>query len=297
MLNLLNRQKALHLLLLILFSLSIAQVFADSRNKYSTQFSDIECHKIKQFLFQQGWHAKMSGQGELQLWQEKPATDKTNASGFDSLRAALEAHGWQVQQSKTGDLLLWPAEMEIDTVLVASEPQQKIRITAPRKAFKKPNTVVKPEPLPIVASMPDTDKDQVLDNMDLCANTKKGIVVNKLGCESGKAIILIGINFRSGSAELTDKAKPILGQQAKKLLKHPNLKFKIVGHTDSTGSQKLNDSLSKQRAITVAKYLTTKKIGSGNIVTVGRGEAEPVATNATAAGRTINRRVELQPEE
>ncbi len=68
----------------------------------------------------------------------------------------------------------------------------------------------------------------------------------------------------------------------------------MTGHTDSTGSDKINQSISKARAEKVGKFLTeVGEIDSARITTSGDGESRPVATNGTAAGRAENRRVEI----
>ncbi len=67
----------------------------------------------------------------------------------------------------------------------------------------------------------------------------------------------------------------------------------VVGHTDSTGSHQYNQALSERRSDSVAKYLISQKVLAARIETFGMGETRPVASNATAQGRQLNRRVEL----
>jgi outer membrane protein OmpA-like peptidoglycan-associated protein len=68
---------------------------------------------------------------------------------------------------------------------------------------------------------------------------------------------------------------------------------RIVGHTDSTGSDAVNDPLSLRRAESVRNYLSDRGVGAGRIEVAGRGSREPVASNDTAEGRAKNRRVEI----
>ena len=68
----------------------------------------------------------------------------------------------------------------------------------------------------------------------------------------------------------------------------------LTGHTDSTGSAAYNQTLSEQRAATVATYLNTRGIDRQRILAFGRGLTQPVADNATAEGRALNRRVEIR---
>jgi len=67
----------------------------------------------------------------------------------------------------------------------------------------------------------------------------------------------------------------------------------VAGHTDNTGSDSYNQSLSERRAGSVSTYLTSQGINSQRLITVGMGEQRPVADNNSAAGRQANRRVEI----
>ncbi len=74
---------------------------------------------------------------------------------------------------------------------------------------------------------------------------------------------------------------------------YPNSTVVVVGHTDSTGAASYNQGLSERRAGSVAAVLRGEGVASGRLRTVGQGEAQPVASNATASGRAQNRRVEI----
>lgn len=74
---------------------------------------------------------------------------------------------------------------------------------------------------------------------------------------------------------------------------YPNSTVIVVGHTDSTGDASYNQNLSERRAASVAAVLRGEGVAGGRLRTVGQGEAQPVASNATAAGRAQNRRVEI----
>jgi outer membrane protein OmpA-like peptidoglycan-associated protein len=77
------------------------------------------------------------------------------------------------------------------------------------------------------------------------------------------------------------------------LAAHPTLKLDVEGHTDSVGSDEYNQSLSEKRAEAVRAYLTQQGVPPDSISAAGFGKARPVATNDTAEGRQLNRRVEL----
>ena len=85
--------------------------------------------------------------------------------------------------------------------------------------------------------------------------------------------------------------RPVLDQFAQGL--DPAMRVRVIGHTDSTGSDAVNDPLSRERAYSVQQYLTTRGVQGSRISTEGVGSRQPLADNATADGRARNRRVEI----
>ena len=77
------------------------------------------------------------------------------------------------------------------------------------------------------------------------------------------------------------------------MVRNPNARVRIIGHTDSTGTDAINNPLSLNRAASVRDYLVSRGVSMGSISIDGRGAREPVASNDTAAGRAQNRRVEI----
>jgi outer membrane protein OmpA-like peptidoglycan-associated protein len=106
-------------------------------------------------------------------------------------------------------------------------------------------------------------------------------------------VILKGVNFHSGSSELTDDSFVILDEAAASLAFYPDVEVEIQGHTDSTGSLALNNRLSLARAETVKTYLINKGIAENRMTVKGFGPASPIAPNDTAEGRAQNRRIEF----
>ncbi len=139
----------------------------------------------------------------------------------------------------------------------------------------------------------DGDKDGIADSADKCPDSKADARVDSKGCELEEVIVLKGVNFETGSANLTDYSKGILDDMASTLVKYPTMVVEVAGHTSSTGSAALNRRLSQQRADSVAAYLVGKGVKADNLKTKGYGPDKPVADNATATGRSANRRVEL----
>ena len=98
-------------------------------------------------------------------------------------------------------------------------------------------------------------------------------------------------SFDVGRAAVKPAMHPVLDQFAQGL--DPNMRVRIVGHTDSTGSDAVNNPLSVDRANSVRDYLAARGVSPTRVETAGRGEQQPVADNGTDAGRGQNRRVEI----
>ncbi len=109
----------------------------------------------------------------------------------------------------------------------------------------------------------------------------------------GVTLVVRDLQFASGSAVLTPGAQGRLAPLASFLAKQPDARIRITGHTDSQGSESYNRDLSARRAGSVGAYLISTGIQTGRIETTGLGEDVPVSSNDTAAGRAINRRVEV----
>jgi outer membrane protein OmpA-like peptidoglycan-associated protein len=109
-----------------------------------------------------------------------------------------------------------------------------------------------------------------------------------------KIIVLQKANFAFDSAELTPETRAILDEQAAVLEKESDVKAEIAGYTDSIGSEEYNQELSERRAKAVEEYLISKGISADRLKAVGYGQSDPIATNWTKEGRTMNRRVELK---
>ena len=101
------------------------------------------------------------------------------------------------------------------------------------------------------------------------------------------------VTFDVDKADVKASFYPVLDSVALVLDEYDKTIIDVVGHTDSTGSHQYNQALSERRADSVAKYLISQKVLRARIETFGLGETRPIADNATAQGRQLNRRVEL----
>lgn len=141
---------------------------------------------------------------------------------------------------------------------------------------------------------PDDDRDTIVNRLDSCPGTPRDVRVDVHGCEILDVIKLPGVSFESNSDRLLPGTEMLLEEVAATLRRHPDLEIVVAGHTDSDGSAEHNLSLSARRAGTVRDFLISAGVAAGNLTAVGFGESEPVADNATAAGKSQNRRVELR---
>jgi outer membrane protein OmpA-like peptidoglycan-associated protein len=150
----------------------------------------------------------------------------------------------------------------------------------------------------------DSDGDGVPDGKDLEPNTPKGSLVDEYGRaikEKERTLIQEGVirlnavYFDVGKAVIKPESFDALNEVAEILIKYPNLKIEIQGHTDNTGTAAKNRQLSQKRAQAVLDYILKHdpNINGSNFTVVGYGPDRPIASNATAEGRQLNRRVEF----
>lgn len=119
-----------------------------------------------------------------------------------------------------------------------------------------------------------------------------GVQVQRNGNDL-KLIMPGNITFASNSADISSSFYPTLNSLVLVFKEFDKNGVNIVGHTDSTGSQALNQSLSQRRAQSVADYLSGNGVAAQRISAYGAGPSQPIASNATDAGRAQNRRVEI----
>ncbi len=142
----------------------------------------------------------------------------------------------------------------------------------------------------------DSDGDGVIDDNDQCPGTPAGVEVDSNGCPKvGETIFTLeGVNFEFDSATLTPEAKSKLDAAVSTLSSNVgNKRIRVVGHTDSIGSETYNQKLSERRAQAVVNYLVSQGVDPSILISEGRGESEPIADNSTEEGRAKNRRVEF----
>jgi outer membrane protein OmpA-like peptidoglycan-associated protein len=168
----------------------------------------------------------------------------------------------------------------------------------------------------------DGDGDGVPDGLDRCADTPRGAAVDATGCAlptpppapvvpqaapaapaphpapvlftpERTSVTLRGVTFETGRSRLRPASYAVLDGVAAALRAAPEIRIEVAGYTDSTGSATVNQQLSEARAAAVRAYLARRGVALDRMRARGYGPSAPVASNATAAGRAQNRRVEL----
>ena len=121
----------------------------------------------------------------------------------------------------------------------------------------------------------------------------EGVDVTRIDNDELKVTVRNEVLFDFDSAALRRASRDSLQEMAEVFEKYPDTTIVVEGHTDSTGTAAYNQRLSTRRADSVEDYLQSLGVRSARIESVGRGESEPRASNNSASGRQLNRRVEL----
>lgn len=125
------------------------------------------------------------------------------------------------------------------------------------------------------------------------ATAGTGVAVTQTQDNRLKLDIPSDISFATGRSDISPSFAPVLSRFATTLNQNPVTQITIVGHTDSTGNDAINNPLSLDRANSARDYLVSRGVARQRIMTDGRGSHEPIASNASEPGRARNRRVEI----
>lgn len=132
-----------------------------------------------------------------------------------------------------------------------------------------------------------TEDGDTIINVNLVPDLKNGqLQAIKLGLNDA-------VLFKVNSAELSTKADSVLSVVAENMQDFPQTDATIIGYTSHTGSKEFNQKLSVERAQSVMKFLAAKGVATSRMEAIGKGWSDPVASNATKAGKAMNRRVEI----
>ena len=197
-------------------------------------------------------------QAKLQAEQARLAAEQANAQAQQQLQQAEAARQAALQQQQA-------AVQQADQARLQAQQADQARLQAQQQAEQQRQRLLQ-------------QLNQVLQTKD----TAKGLIVN-----------VSDVLFDTSKATLKEAAKLRLARVAGIVMAYPDLRLEVDGYTDSTGTPGFNQTLSDKRAATVRDFLISQGVPSDNVTSRGFGEEDPVASNRTAAGRQLNRRVEL----
>ncbi|MBT8091409.1 MAG: OmpA family protein, partial [Gammaproteobacteria bacterium] len=185
----------------------------------------------------------------------------------------------------------WYAGVSVGMLFGSKAESRPVAVTP-----TKPRPVPVPEPkaTPEPLANRDIDGDGVLNVTDECPETDADVVVDKRGCALQGEIALPDVRFETNSDRLRQGAEASLNEAAATLMNNPGLRAEVAGYTDDRGDAEYNRGLSERRARTVRNYLIERGVNANQLTWRGYGEIDPIADNATAAGRERNRRVVLR---
>lgn len=218
-------------------------------------------------------------QQQLALQQER---EQAAARQAQAQREAEEAQRKAQEEARQRAAAEQQAQLEAQQRAAADAARQQAAIEAQRAqtAAEEANRL---------RQQAEQEKDQLREQLLQQFNsvlptreTPRGLVIN-----------MQDILFDTGKYTLKEPAREALAKIAGIVISHPGLNLRIEGYTDSTGSDEFNQRLSEERADTVRDYLLNQGLNPNNLNAVGYGKNYPIASNDTAAGRKMNRRVEL----
>ncbi len=238
-------------------------------------------------------------QRALAQQREAEAINRARAEETARLRAELESQAAEAlrRQAETDRLNAEAARVAAERDKATAEAErtaaerQRAEADAARAAAESARLAAEAQTQQAQATAAQIDRERaelrerLRQQLNLILETRetaRGLIVN-----------LSDVLFDTARADLKPGAREKLSRVVGIVLSHPGLRMEVEGHTDSVGSDSYNLRLSERRAASVRSYLVTAGVAPSAVATSGRGEASPVASNATAAGRQQNRRVEL----
>lgn len=231
-----------------------------------------------------GFTKSIFGFDNLRLRGEVRAIYDDFREGQTDFRAGLGLEmGLGTPPVKEPEVVVREVQVPVEKIVIQEVPVERI--------------VIKEVPAPAPEVVPvsvDDDGDGVINERDKCPNTLKGARVDGNGCVVEQTLTIRDITFETDSARLTANAQRLMENVVSFLRSDPSARISISGHTDSVASDAYNMKLSRNRASEVRDYLVGYGIDGSRLDSAGYGESRPVATNDTAEGRELNRRVEFR---
>ena len=235
--------------------------------------------------------------GKLSIAMDDPTSNIGDGFAFDFARLLINPKGFTYSGTIKGIVVDKDSEKPIDGALVSAANVQKATTGRDGKFELKDvpaGLVVTTGSHPDYVTgseQKDLEAGQIVE-ITLRLERVKDDLAERL--ENEGKVDLYGIYFDTDKATLKAESEGTLNQVLSLLKGKPDLRLLIAGHTDSQASDSYNLDLSKRRAQTVVKWLTDKGIDASRLEAQGFGETQPVADNDSAAGRALNRRVEIR---
>jgi len=230
----------------------------------------------QQQAVQQAQQAQQQAQAEAAQRQQLEAQQQAQAQAAQQAQQQAEQAQQQAQQAQQ------QAQQEAQQRAAAEQQQQQ---AAQQASEARQQAAQAQQRAQNVEAQEAQRRQQLMSQLNQVLQTRdsaRGLIVS-----------MPDVLFDTGSANLKPTARERLAKVAGILIAYPDIHVEVDGYTDSTGSPMFNEELSQQRAGSVQSYLTQQGVPAGSIGIHGFGEANPIASNDTAAGRQQNRRVEL----
>ena len=201
--------------------------------------------------------------------QAKAQADEADRQAKQAENAAAEAKAQAAKNQVTSDAALAAAQAETDAAKAKAQAETEQAQLAGQQAENDKASL-------------RAKLSQQLNSVLQTRDSARGLIVN-----------MSDVLFDTAAFTLKSGAREKLSKVAGILLAYPGLNIEVDGHTDNVGSDEYNQNLSDQRAESVRAYLVAQGVLTDSVTAKGFGKTQPVGTNDTAAGRQINRRVEL----
>ena len=236
--------------------------------------------------------------GEVKLLVDDPTTHIGDGYAIDFVRILVNPHELKYQVSLTATV----TDADKLTPIAGATVSAALESAATDRAGKCELNGIPAGLVVASANAPGYDANSVTVDLpagqaghadiQLHAHRENVAALEKSIAETGTATIY-GIHFDTGSAKLRADSLPALNAVLALISGRPGSNWTIAGHTDNQGTDKLNIPLSKSRAASVVSWLTAHGVASDRLEPRGFGATRPIADNATANGRALNRRVEV----
>lgn len=233
---------------------------------------------------------KPSMDAKNQAVTKQPEAGTSGAESSDPNMAARKA---EMERQKAQEEKMAMEKMELERI-AAENAAMEAKLAAEKAALEAEKAK-----LAAARTEMDSDSDGIIDRLDACpkiyAKTASGCPANTVTSDVNCTAVFGAktVNFQTSFADLSGEDKAKLNAITEIMLACPSRRLIVEGHTDSRGSDIVNQQLSERRAKQVKNYFKSKGIETNRILAIGYGETRPIGSNDTVEGKAMNRRVEV----